>query len=281
MKVARFQHRSTATRNRLRSEGGFFLLFACITFLALLLMVALALEIGRLLIAGKQLQNAADAAALAGVQRLKSCAAATPNGTPLDDSVMCPSTPGNKETDNNRGGWQAVKPAILATLSDVRVLGRALPQLEFPQDAVNVCDFNGVWTVPDPDRMISGPTAIPLGGGTTVSVTVERKFECWDGTSVQFLPLDTPPPAIGTLVPYCFANAVDVTLVYRDISLPLAKLFGLVNKAQMTRHAVASVRQPNRCGPSIHLCTSLNGFGAGSCPDYDGPIEGDCKATGP
>ena len=237
-------------RNRKRrshGEKGLYLLFFAIMALVLISIIALALEIGRMMVASRQLQNAADSAALAGVQALHPCVTSNVVSHPLDNS--CGSFEGTAPPplSYSRGGWRAVKPAVIIALTNVKILGRPLGYFGLTEEP-SQCD--------DPDLWYGVDLKFRKGTNETgdFTVLVTRMFECSTAvpagvaqgnvSTVTFIPIDGNA-ALSSCAsfPYCLANAVRVDLTYSGLSFPLARVFGFVPSKILTRTGIASIRR--------------------------------------
>lgn len=250
--------------SRKTTERGLFYLLFLGVVLVLIMIIALGLEIGRLLVADRQLQNAADAASLAAVQLLYRCDT-VPNNT---DSTSPATVPLNGETGQtvcsgcpacpagSRGGWQASKAAVIGVLKNYKILGREITNPVYNSGITTYCDEKGTETNP-----------LPAGYGTTFQstqgsyapgfqFTVIRMFECQknDGTK-DILPIDggtvySPGDPVvelstcGTGYPYCVANAVRVDLEM-NIYMPLARVFRIVDPSRTIRATATSVLRLN------------------------------------
>lgn len=218
---------------------GVVLIFVLLTIIPLIGLIGLIVDIGRYYILSRQLQNAADSAALAGAHMLRSC---DPNNT-------C-SVPHKFGTcTGSRGGWLAVKPAISRMISKQRFLEGDMSSF-----------YDKTWedghvTFYDSDKWSRTSYESGKGSGADLEVAVNRWQQCYeDDTGIcdknkrKSIEIDEIDDRVKTnewidvyqfkrsggscaeiSVPrssYCLANAVTVNVRHpRGITLFFIKLF--------------------------------------------------------
>ncbi len=298
-------------RNKNTGERGLFYLLFLGLVLVLIMIIALGLEIGRLLVADRQLQNAADAASLAAVQLLYRCDEdpnnyeydPSPTSVPLNGDNSVTADLGNCP-GGSRGGWQASKAAVIGVLAKYKILGRQITDPVYRSDL-------GIGTCCD-EKAEEG-NVLQDGYGTTLQSTegvasvgadssdlrfkVIRMFECEkDDGEKDILPIDGGeqyPPAnpvvnlsdCGAGYPYCVANAVSVELE-KDITMPLARVFGIVDPKRTIKVAAVSVLRLYDPDDASKSCTvpKCNLLRCNVCPDGSDPLLGkwpDCPDCPP
>lgn len=310
-----------------RHERGLFLVFFALMVVALLAVMALTTEVGRLLLASRQLQNAADAAALAGVQMLQQCnghydpttghdhPSGDPRSVPLDNE--CPEDGvGGWESkpysgpQTQFGGWQAVKPAVLAVLAETKILGVCMGPVENLRltEKNSLCDLGDDYESTYSDRY--GGLAFMRGSnGAGLTFTIRRQFECKEnsdpGSSVHVKDLDMNPDNVvpplptpefnnlynpelsesaddDTNFPYCIANRVRVDLSYDGVQLNLLgvlQMIGVAGPFTLKRTGAATIQEPV-CG-GRPVCSFYDDPGSTNC--FKPKTVGACKtpAIGP
>lgn len=207
--------------------GGIVVLTALMAF-ALVAIIALVIDLGRLQFLKRQLQNAADAAALAGVNQLRS------------------HSPPDVEIDE----WQLVKKGVLLALSRSSIgqlseLGRdELKNNPSAGGFVFGTHGQGEETCHDLEYYHGDS-----GRADNLSVVVRRGVFCYFDDS------GTPKrrwcPLEGSLHNYCMANAVEVQLSITDVRASFARIFGLLDLIDMSASAIALMDpDPNNLVPS-------------------------------
>lgn len=197
-------------------DGGILVMTALMTF-ALVAIVALVIDLGRLQFIKRQLQNAADAAALAGVNQLRE---KSPPGVKLNN-------------------WQDVKKAVVLTLSqspisELSAAARGLLEADggygfvFGKKNGSTGQLVGADTCHDLPNY-KGDT----GCADNLTVTVRRGVFCYDGSVRILCPLE------GLAQRYCMANSVEVNLVLTDLAPSFASVLGLTKLIDMSSTAVA------------------------------------------
>ena len=227
------------------NEHGAILVFAVVTMAVFIGIIALSIETGRLMIAARQLQNAADAAALAGVQRLFRCAQTSDNTVPLNSTCS--------NGGQSYGGWQAVKPAVIVAIKSAEILHKPLGTVTFTTNQTN-CDLDVANAGTD-----WGDLRYSTATGTDLTVTVSREFECSSSGTTQFVNIDDQSVNVGSAFPYCLANAVRVTLQYSGVKLVLGRFLGIIGSPSKTiiRSAIATTAQNDTC-TAKSACTDIS-----------------------
>lgn len=243
-----------------KNQRGVFLVFTAIVLVGILAMLALAIDVGRLLITTRNMQIAADAAALAGVERLRKCDITKPWSSPR--SFDCSGYGGG--IDEGNGGWRAVKPAISAVLNGMKLDG-ARPQIVYGSIPTR-CDIT--------DTIDGfGNLQFEQGlSGSDLNVRVERLFECANGSAIELhsLEISAYTPPVGGYH-YCLANAVRVTLNYTGHVNMLSSILGAESATNLTRTAIARVRRTTGtlaevCNmPDCSLMNSMSALCSPSC----------------
>lgn len=267
----------SGSRN-IRSQRGMYFIFTVIMAVALLMIAALAIDVGRMMIISRGLRTYAESAALAGVQRLRKCDITLSQSTPLN--FDCSSYNGGSAT-GGVGGWQAVKPAIITVLDWIHIPGLKISSGPVLNQNGTRCDLTA-------GQDVDGFGALNYTDGiigTTINFQVERMFECTDGVGIyhqysleqnshfdsprnltlQNPPNTTPVSNYNTGAPnyhYCLANMVAVTLraSYKPI---LSQLMG-ASAHDITRTAYARVHRTTGTNAEIcgfPSCTLMNQIG--------------------
>lgn len=197
------------------ASGGIIVLTALMSF-ALIAIVALVIDLGRLQFLKRQLQNAADAAALAGVNQLRQH---SPPYVRVDE-------------------WQIVKKAVMLALSrssigELSDLGREqLARNPANNGVIFGAQGQGQETCHDLD-FYRGDS----GAADNLSIFIKRGVFCYfDDEGVpkrRWCALEGSPQT------YCMANAVEVELSLSDVSASFAHIFGLADLIDMTAAATA------------------------------------------
>ena len=240
-------------------EKGVVLLLTAGMALVMITVIAFAVELGRIIITARNLQAAADGAALAAVQRLQKCDPTLQETTPLN--FDCSGyTSGVRPTEayppsvnlyssfagtpTPIGGWQAVKPAVVEVLDGVPVPGAVIPRVTWGRAPSSwAASYGDAGIVSGYGNLgyVGGSTAAGLGDFT---VKVERFFECNPNpsptpvTTLSMVSLET------TGFNYCLANAAKVTVTYDGLNLFFSRLFGMssTRKITLTKSATARIR---------------------------------------
>lgn len=250
-----------------RPQKGFYLVFTAVLLVAIISMIALAIETGRIFLIARNLQQAADASALAGAQRLRKCDVDIDESTPVNFNCAYYSA----SLPDGIGGWQAVKPAVLTVLNDFHLPGGAgVGNISFNSEPTR-CDINDTMDGFGDLRFENG------GDGQFLSVRVERMFECADDTVPPPLPV---PLAISLyslekssydnaspFYHYCYANAVRVTLSYTGLQMILGRFIGAPSTVTITKRAVARMRPLGAKACAFPLCSRKDNIATRVCDE--------------
>ena len=241
----------TSKSNPIGNQRGIYIVFTAIMAIALLSIIALVVEVGRILIVTRELRAGSEAAALAGVQRLHKCDPNVAYSTPLN--FDCSGFPGALGA-NGQGGWQAVKPAVIVALTNMRLSGGWTGTVAFSSNPTR-CDINDTIDGFGNLQYTTG------SDGQRMTVKVERLFECIDNTGavvLRSLEKDSYNPVI-PYYHYCYANAVRVTLSYPNFASVMGNIIGANSTRSLTRSSVArmhSITSGLAC--SFPSCSLLN-----------------------
>jgi hypothetical protein len=214
------------------SQKGVFLIFTALILMAILLLVGMMIDIGRIVITARNLQVAAESASLAGVERLKKCDINNVNSTPLNFDCLPYGV-----VFNGNGGWQASKAAVIAALTNIKLLGRELGVPNYSTTSSR-CDVN--------DTIDGfGDLRYEQGSFDGLTFRVERLFECVDSITGNLMLLSLENSSYNrpaSTYHYCLANALRVTLNYSGHKHMVASWFGMSSNTSITKNAVARIR---------------------------------------
>ena len=203
----------------MNNQTGVTILFLVVIVTALIGMVGLVIDSARLTLVAKQLQNAADSAALAAANR-------------LDKSVT---------------GFRASKQVCKAALSQANIIN-----VTNPVDT-NFAFDDGVHTPLDlpPDQCQEGTTG-------NLKIRIVRGIYCYQlDASGTLQPFYQEADTSGANdLDYCKVNHVRVIAEITDFPTSFARIFGIERISKVVRTADATVRDiPETCGKP--LCSDL------------------------
>jgi uncharacterized membrane protein len=230
----------SAPPSTLHQERGVVLVFFALSLFSLISIIGLVLDIGRLEVALRSLQHAADAAAIAGTNQLDVAEV----GSADEESIR----------------YKDVKLAVLSMLTTGEIIGlNAAAKSALCIGQASGCMPSGRFNAPS-----GTPTSIDWSEydrdtaemGNLI-VKVERLIYCFAGTSLaperKTYPLDG---VAYTNQHYCKANAVQVTLVLNNFTTYFARFFGQSEINSLTAKGLSFQRQDIPSGSGI--CGSTN-----------------------
>ena len=202
---------------RTNKQAGLALIWVLMTGLALLSIVALAIDLARRQIISRHIQNAADAAALAGVNQL--------NGTIQ--------------------GWQSAKRAAIATLRQQNIMGSGgvLSQsLEFISEG-EIDQLEPELSKYRSTKTTVGNLNIEIKRGIYFAKTGSFAFESLEGRPLEAV----RKPVEGFYrIPFKYnfpvhqlANSIQVSITMNNVKTMLADVMGIFDSGPLTRQAVA------------------------------------------
>lgn len=207
------------SQNIRRPENGAVLVLMLLLTIVFLGVCALVVDLGRMFIVVRELQNDSDASSLAGVNALHKHTA-------------------GKLNDLSPYFWQQVKPRVRGILESYKILSTEM-----------VTDENTFSDEPSESSKYDLPgfkgTVLQTSGskGSPIWVKVERGIECYQGGTRTWVSLEPYPKR------YCLSNAVHVDIKVRNVPFYFAKIFGVLKKDELYRRAVAHIRPapPGNC----------------------------------
>jgi len=251
---------------------GVVVIFVLLTLIPLLGLIGLLVDVGRYFILSRQLQNAADSAALAGATMLRNCNPANTFTVPHNIN-SCPNKPATGWYASD-GGWVAVKPLIADVISRQRIF------------EVDVSNFYGrSWNMGNSTNLDSERwNNVGYDGiASDITVLVNRWHECYspgdscistegirsiqvdtiDFSNTRLTPVRVSNWAPSDLFPtgcaatrfstvdgrggYCTANAVTVSVRHeRGLTFFFARIFmpGFSDRMRLERNSTAVMRYP-------------------------------------